>query len=170
METWTLAKAVNGVGAGPGATEIAPGLEQKVTVMDADSDPPVSEEIKKARANSACKVAASIYSHVVTGISVSILSKPSAKSPGGYICDVDDDDVDELETVTREALLSEFPDMDLPWWLGISLASASTFLSIRRGRRPRSIAAATSQPPADKRENENESQKKIVDENKPIGT
>ena len=88
----------------------------------------------------ASRAVGKLFSGVAEIAIVSSCEKPTKDAPNGYHVDsLDEDDLRDLENATAEGFLKKFPDANVPWWLGMVLATGNLYLGARRNRRPREV-------------------------------
>lgn len=70
----------------------------------------------------------------------SICARPSEEAPYGYLVEgCDEEDLHDLENAAADGFLKKFPDADVPWWLGMVMATGNLYVGARRNRRPREV-------------------------------
>lgn len=132
---WTLERAAASLSAkGPAPPIPGPPTSGAVERLE-KSNHPIA---KIAMAKTAFKAAGKIAAGLTEIVAVKWATKPDDNSEYGYdVEEPDDDDIQMLEDATAAGFESQWPDADIPWWLGMCLAAGNIAIGVHRSRQPR---------------------------------
>lgn len=149
MGEWTLGSAAAALSGVSEPVSAEPTLSSKgkgePEVKGSDEDSPIRRleasnhpVAKVALAKTMHKAGGKIVAGITEIIAVEWAQKPNDDSIHGYDVDEpDDDDLQMLEDATAAGLESQWPDANVPWWLGMLFAAGNVVVGVRRSRKPR---------------------------------